>query len=99
MKFLFKEIVNTSNTSKDNKKHKQRVHGERDLELNHSHYLMLDDGTIRYYNTKDYRTGLAAHMGKLQDEHGFPSMYKYIFSSVALRLIYNHLNRNRLFIN
>jgi len=36
---------------------------------------MLDDGTIRYYDTKDYRTRLAVQIGKLQDENDFPRMY------------------------
>ena len=36
---------------------------------------MLDDGTIRQYNTKDYRTRLAAHMAGLQGEDDIISKY------------------------
>ena len=39
------------------------------LELNHTHFLMLDDGTIRHFETKDYRTRLCAHLGKTESEH------------------------------
>ena len=47
---------------------KIRREGEWDLEKNHSHYLMLDDGQIRRYELKDYRTRLAVHMGRLDYE-------------------------------
>ncbi|CAF1116563.1 unnamed protein product, partial [Adineta steineri] len=51
---------------------KKRASGQRDLEMNHSHYLMLDDGRFRFYDTKDYRTQLCAHLAKLQHETDFP---------------------------
>ncbi len=54
------------------KKHQK---GERDLEMNHSHYLMLDDGTIRYYEIGDYRTKLCTQLAKLQLEDSIPSKY------------------------
>ncbi|UJR26318.1 hypothetical protein I4U23_007656 [Adineta vaga] len=44
----------------------ERLSGQYDLEMNHSHYLMLDDGTIRSDDTGDYRTRLAVHLGRLQ---------------------------------
>ncbi len=50
-----------------------RVKGERDLEMHHSHYLMLDDGTIRYYEIGDYRTRLCMQLAKLQLEDSIPS--------------------------
>ncbi len=34
--------------------------------MNHSHYLMIDDGTTRYFDTKDYRTRLAIYMARLE---------------------------------
>ncbi|CAF3190132.1 unnamed protein product [Rotaria socialis] len=51
---------------------KKRESGERDLEMNHSHYLMLDDGRLRYYDIGDYRTRLCAHLGKLEHDYDFP---------------------------
>lgn len=48
----------------------QNLKGELGLELNHTHFLMLDDGTIRYFETKDYRTRLCAHLGKIDAEMG-----------------------------
>ncbi|CAF3691904.1 unnamed protein product, partial [Adineta steineri] len=51
---------------------KTRGTGQRDLEMNHSHYLMLDDGRFRFYDIKDYRTQLCAHLAKLQHETDFP---------------------------
>ncbi|CAF4578258.1 unnamed protein product, partial [Didymodactylos carnosus] len=35
-----------------------RQRGEQDLEMNHTHYILLDDGTLRQYDTEDYRTRL-----------------------------------------
>ncbi|CAF3415902.1 unnamed protein product [Rotaria sp. Silwood2] len=63
----------TSNASYSNKRNKLKTRspGEWDLELNHSHYLMLDDGTIRNYETKDYRTDLVTHVAKINNEHLF----------------------------
>lgn len=52
---------------------KERERGHRDLEMNHSHYLMLDDGRLRFYDTGDYRTKLCAYLAKLQHESDFPS--------------------------
>ena len=43
------------------------------LELNHTHFLMLDDGTIRYFETRDYRTRLCAHLSRMDDENEIPS--------------------------
>ena len=47
--------------------------GELGLELNHTHFLMLDDGTIRHFDTKDYRTRLCAHLGRIDAEIADPS--------------------------
>ncbi|CAF1449983.1 unnamed protein product [Adineta steineri] len=51
---------------------KKRESGEHDLEMNHSHYLMLDDGSFRFYSTEDYRTQLCVHLAKLHHETDFP---------------------------
>ncbi|CAF1276333.1 unnamed protein product [Rotaria magnacalcarata] len=51
---------------------KKRESGERDLEMNHSHYLMLDDGRLRHYDIGDYRTRLCAHLAKLERDDDFP---------------------------
>ena len=52
---------------------KKRESGQRDLEMNHSHYLMLDDGRLRHYDIGDYRTRLCAQLAKLHHENDFPS--------------------------
>ncbi|CAF4549278.1 unnamed protein product, partial [Rotaria sp. Silwood1] len=54
-----------------NNRLKQRRSGEWDLEMHHSHYLMLDDGTTRNYDTQHYRTHLVTHMAKINNEHDF----------------------------
>ncbi|CAF4602126.1 unnamed protein product [Rotaria sp. Silwood1] len=54
-----------------NNRLKQRRSGEWDLEMHHSHYLMLDDGTTRNYDTQNYRTHLVTHMAKINNEHDF----------------------------
>lgn len=38
----------------------------RDVDPNHSHFLMVDDGSYYVDQTKDYRTRLVTHMGRLQ---------------------------------
>ncbi|CAF1361372.1 unnamed protein product [Rotaria sordida] len=62
-----------SNTNDNDEKVNEREHGERDLEMNHSHYLMLDDGTLRNYDIKDYRTRLCVHIAKLHHEFHIPT--------------------------
>lgn len=52
----------------DQRKQKERAKGESDLEMNHSHYLMVDDGTVHDYDLKDYRTRLAIHMARLEHD-------------------------------
>ncbi|CAF4402505.1 unnamed protein product, partial [Adineta steineri] len=51
---------------------KKRESGEHDLEMNHSHYLMLDDGSFRFYGIQDYRTQLCVYLAKLHHETDFP---------------------------
>ncbi|CAF3378524.1 unnamed protein product, partial [Rotaria sp. Silwood2] len=66
------KIMDNFNIIDNDEKLKKRESGQRDLEMNHSHYLMLDDGRLRYYDTGDYRTRLCVHMAKLQHETDFP---------------------------
>jgi hypothetical protein len=42
------------------------------LEKNHTHFLLLDDGT-NLPDTGNYRTKLAIHMSRLQHEHDIAS--------------------------
>ncbi len=74
--FYFKKIVHKSSIVDDNDGNiKKRLSGQRDLEMNHSHYLMLDDGTLRFYDIEDFRTRLCVQLAKLQQEDEFPSKY------------------------
>lgn len=75
MFFSFKRAAERSNTIENDGKIKKREKGERDLEMNHSHYLMLDDGTIRYYEIGEYRTKLCIQLAKLHVEDSIPSKY------------------------
>ncbi|CAF1177771.1 unnamed protein product [Rotaria sp. Silwood1] len=61
----------TSNTNDNEEKIHKRESGQRDLEMNHSHYLMLDDGRLRYYDIEDYRTRLCVQLAKLRHEINF----------------------------
>ncbi|CAF1229932.1 unnamed protein product [Rotaria sordida] len=66
------EQITTDSSNINNKKRlKTRRSGEWDLETNHSYYLMLDDGTLRNYDTQDYRTRLVTHMARINSEHDF----------------------------
>lgn len=80
--FCFKRKANRSSVLDNDGKVKKRESGQRDLEMNHSHYLMLDDGTTRHYTTKDYRTRLAIHMARLQHEDDVAGMYISLGKSI-----------------
>ncbi|CAF2638466.1 unnamed protein product [Rotaria sp. Silwood2] len=70
---LTKSDNGIENNINDQEEHvNQRSRGERDLDMNHTHYLMLDDGTVRYYNIGDYRTKLCAYIGKLHHYIEYP---------------------------
>ncbi len=60
---------------------KRRQIGQWKLETNHTHYLMLDDGTIRYYDTKDYRTQLAIHLARLNYDDDITSKYMSLYQN------------------
>jgi len=68
MFFSLNKIIKKSDNNNDNGTKKKRVSGQRDLEMNHSHYLMLDDGRLLFYDTDDYRTRLCIQLGKLQND-------------------------------
>ncbi|CAF1538232.1 unnamed protein product, partial [Didymodactylos carnosus] len=50
----------------------EKRHGERDLEMHHTHYFLLDDGTLRRYDIKDYRTRLAIAIANGRSMKGLP---------------------------
>ncbi|CAF1153213.1 unnamed protein product [Rotaria sordida] len=66
-----KQTTTNASSSNKNDKSEERQHGQWDLEMNHSHYLMLDDGSILNYEIGDYRTRLVTHMAGLNNEHEF----------------------------
>lgn len=74
-----KKKTNRSRIMDNDGKVEKRESGQRDLEMNHSHYLMLDDGRLRFYDIEDFRTRLCAHVAKLQHENDFPSKDIEIF--------------------
>ncbi len=75
MFFSLNKIIKKPDNDHDNGTEKKRVSGERDLEMNHSHYLMLDDGRFRFYDTGDYRTRLCIQLAKLQNDDDVHSKY------------------------
>lgn len=44
--------------------------GQQDLELNHTHFLLLDDGTYYNYELKDYRTQLVTAISSYNNANG-----------------------------
>lgn len=73
----FKKINNpaergetSDETSEDEEIHRN---GQRDLELNHTHYLMLDGDQSGDGNIKNYRTNFWLQIAKYHEDHGFPS--------------------------
>ncbi|CAF2048039.1 unnamed protein product [Rotaria magnacalcarata] len=60
-----KRRINRSDDSdEDENSHDIIRRGECHLEMNHTHYLMLDDGRYRYFNSKDFRTKLCSYIAK-----------------------------------
>lgn len=57
------------NTTIDDDEEKEFQSGEHDLEMNYSHYLMLDDGRYRYNETEDFRTRLCTQMANLENKN------------------------------
>ena len=72
---FLKKSMAKANAMNYDEETKKREKGERDLEMNHSHYLMLDDGTIRYYEIGDFRTRLCKQLAKLEVDDSIPSKY------------------------
>ena len=42
--------------------------------MNHTHYILLDDGTLRYYNVGDYPTRLVKTIGNKRAEESVPGI-------------------------
>lgn len=47
----------------------KNVKGQQLLEPNHTHFLLLDDGTYYNYDTKDYRTRLVEKISSHENRH------------------------------
>lgn len=60
--------------SNDEDLQEERRSDEYDLEMHHSHYLMVDDGTIHNHDTKDFRTRLCSEMIHIDEENKSYSM-------------------------
>ena len=67
-------ILQIKDNGNENKSKKKRQKGESELERHHSHYLMIDDGTVHDYDLKNYRTRFAIHMAKLEESDDIASM-------------------------
>ena len=64
--------------------------GEQYLEMNHTHFILIDDGTVRNFNIGNYRTRLAkaiAH-GNAKDQFPGKSMFNGRSSKI---IIFFHL--------
>jgi hypothetical protein len=44
--------------------------GQEDLEPNHTHFILLDDGTYSGYEMGDYRTKLVDEISKYRNANG-----------------------------
>ena len=47
--------------------------GQQDLEPNHTHFLLLDDGTYYKYDIKDYRSKLVIAASDYEKKDGISS--------------------------
>ncbi len=53
--------------------------GQQDLEPNHTHFLLLDDGTYYNYDLKDYRTRLVTEISRYRNANGRKKNNIFIF--------------------
>ena len=80
--------TDTLNNRGNRQDKKPRTSGQWDLEMNHSHFLMLDDGRQRTYDCEDYRTRIAVQLAKLREENSVFS--KLIFYRFQLTIDRQH---------
>jgi hypothetical protein len=60
---------------------KNEKKSQQDLEPNHTHFLLLDDGTYYKYDTGDYRTRFVLEASHYQQKDG---NYLYLFFSFVI---------------
>jgi hypothetical protein len=75
----------------------QSTPGEQNLEVNHTHFILLDDGTLRHYNTGDYRTRLTKTISNGHGNQVLPvPIVTLLFEGGedSIRSIYNDLRKN-----
>ncbi len=71
--------------------------GDRNLEMNHTHFILLDDGTIRHYGIGDYRSRLTNTIANGRTKQSLPvPAVTLLFEGGedSIRSIYNDLRRN-----
>lgn len=51
--------------------------GQQDLEPNHTHFLLLDDGTYYGYEIGDYRTRFVSEIAKYKDANGTHMLLRF----------------------
>ncbi|CAF1524410.1 unnamed protein product, partial [Rotaria sp. Silwood1] len=93
---LSKKLTNSiQDTTMDTSK---RTKGEQDLEPNHTHFLLLDDGTYYGYDIEDYRTKFvleASHYNKSDNEENVPIVTIVVEGGPdTLSTIYKDLSNN-----
>ncbi|CAF1295890.1 unnamed protein product, partial [Rotaria sordida] len=93
------ELLNNSSSSRDQdlKDVSQLRAGQQSLEMNHTYFILLDDGTLQSYNIGDYRTRLAKTIsnGRAKQTLSIP-IVSVLFEGGedSVRSIYNDLRRN-----
>jgi len=56
--------------------------GDHNLEMNHTHFLLLDDGILGHYNIGDYRTRLTKIIANTRTKQTLPGREKiYLFKT------------------
>ncbi|UJR20407.1 hypothetical protein I4U23_023538 [Adineta vaga] len=71
--------------------------GEQSVEMNHTHFIFLDDGTLRRFDIGDYRTRLAKTIANGRVKQVLPlPIVTLLFEGGedSVRSIYNDLRRN-----
>lgn len=51
---------------------------QQNLEMNHTHFIFLDDETVRSHNIGDYRPRLAKTIANECSKHNLPSIYYFL---------------------
>lgn len=62
--------------------------GEQNLEMNHTNFILLDDGTLRHYEIGDYRTRLTKTIANGRAKQVLPGIFEYCIFEFLISIFF-----------